>query len=261
MNKYEKYYPIVSKANEKFNFFLNKAKEIKDFEQKLRVLSSLIEFAVYHNAGIWSCSYIENFYTDYAKSIDIDNYNIEYKRNSFLHVLTTGSATGGNTRVVERWINNAPEIQSHSVVFLSPNEDKMSLHENNVKFKKGKCIYFDNTLTERAKALKLRELGLKYEYIVLHTNMDDVIPVIAFGTEKFKRPVLLYNHANLLFWIGKSIADLTVDIVNNDEITSIRRNIKDTFFLGVPSLTYSISDKKELRKKLSLPFQPTFFLR
>ncbi len=253
--KYDKYYPLIEKANKKFINFLDKIKDIKDFDEKNSAIKSLLEFAVYHNAGIWTSSYIENFYTDYAKSVDIDNYEVPFKKNSFLHVLTTGYSTGGHTRVVERWILNAPEIQNHSVVILSPNNDKMPVLENNVKFKKGKCIYFDNNLSEKEKAIKLRELALGYEFIILHTHMEDVIPLIAFGTEKFKRPILFYNHASHTFWLGKSIADLVLDIIDNDDVTIKKRNIKNTFSLGVPSseIIYSTPNKKELRKKLGLP--------
>ena len=254
-SKYEKYYPAITKARDKFVSFLNKTKYLKSFEEKNGALLSLIEMAVYYNIGIWTSSYMEKFYTDYAKSIDIDSYDIEYKSNSFLHVLTTGNVTGGHTRVVERWINNAPENQIHSVVFINPNKDDMSVLEYNVKEKNGECIYFNKSLSMKEKALKLRKLALKYEYIILHTHMEDVIPTIAFGTEKFKRPVLLYNHASHMFWIGKSIADLVLDIKKYDIDTKIKKNITDTFFLGVPSkeIIYSKNDKNKLRKKLGLP--------
>lgn len=255
ISKYDKYYPVITKAKEKFISLLNKTKYLKNFKEKNEGLLSLIEMAVYYNVGIWTSSYIEKFYTDYAQSIDIDNYDAEYKSGSFLHVLTTGNVTGGHTRVVERWISNAPVTQTHSVVFISPNKDNMSTLKDNVKAKNGECIYFDKSLSLEQKALKLRELGLHYEYIVLHTHMEDVIPSIAFGTPKFTRPVLLYNHASHMFWIGKSIADLVLDIKKDDEVTKIKKNINNTFFLGVPSkeIIYSKPDKSELRKKLGLP--------
>lgn len=258
LTKYESYYPKIQKAKEKFDFFLEKIKSSDNFEEKNEGLLSLIEMAVYNNVGIWTSSYIEKFYTDYAKTIDIDYYNINYQPNSFLHVLTKGSKTGGHTRVVERWINNAPKNQKHSVVFISPNNDEMTLIEQNVKEKNGNCIYFDNNLSMKEKALKLRKLGLHYQFIILHTHMEEVIPLIAFGTEKFTRPVLLYNHASHMFWLGKSISDIVLDIEKDDEITRIKRNIKDTFFLGVPSKKINFEkkdekDKQEIRKKLGLP--------
>ena len=253
--RYSQYYSIIKRAKEKYTSLLNKTKYLKSFEEKNAGLLSLIEFAVYHNIGIWTSSYIETFYINYAGSIDIENYDIEYTPKSFLHVLTRGSVTGGHTRAAERWISNAPDTQSHSAVFLSPNDDDMSALEQFTKEKNGECIYFDKSLTLEQKALKLRELGMHYEYIILHTHMDDVIPSAAFGTEKFTRPVLLYNHASHMFWLGKSIADLVLDIIKEDEVTAVKKNIKDTFFLGVPSkeIIYSKPDKTALRKKLNLP--------
>ena len=224
ISKYDKYYSVIAKAKEKFISLLNKTKYLKSFKEKNDGLLSLIEMAVYYNVGIWTSSYIEKFYTDYAQTLDIENYNVEFKPNSFLHVLTTGNVTGGHTRVVERWISNAPDNQIHSVVFLNPNKDNLSTLKRNTEEKNGECIYFDKSLSIEQKALKLRELGLKYEYIILHTHMEDVIPTIAFGTSKFTRPVLLYNHASHMFWIGKSIADLVLDIKKEDEVTSFKRN-------------------------------------
>lgn len=255
ITKYDKYYPVILKAKEKFISLLNKTKYLKSFKEKNEGLLSLIEMAVYYNVGIWTSSYIENFYTNYAQSIDIENYNIQFKPNSFLHVLTMGNVTGGHTRVVERWISNAPNSQTHSVVFLNPNKDNLSLLKNNTKEKNGECIYFEKSLSIEQKALKLRELALNYEYVILHTHMEDVIPSIAFGTPKFTRPVLLYNHASHMFWIGKSIADLVLDIKKDDDVTKIKKNINNTFFLGVPSkeIIYSRPDKNEIRKKLGLP--------
>ena len=56
--------------------------------------------------------------------------------------------------------------------------------------------------------------------------MDDPTAVVAFGIEKFERPVIFYNHSAHLFWIGKSIADIVLDVVKDNEITKKQRNIK-----------------------------------
>ena len=45
-----------------------------------------------------------------------------------------------------------------------------------------------------------------------------LIPILAFGVEEFKRPVLLYNHASHMAWLGKSIADLVLDIEKDDDV-------------------------------------------
>ena len=65
--------------------------------------------------------------------------------------------------------------------------------------------------------------------------MDDPVSVIAFGTEKFKRPVLLFNHADHMFWIGQSVADIVIDFRKNASISKTRRNLSCTFKLPIPS--------------------------
>lgn len=64
-----------------------------------------------------------------------------------------------------------------------------------------------------------------YEYIILHTHMEDAIAVVAFGTEDFMHPILFYNHTSYLFWIGKSITDLLLDLFKSDKITKKKGNL------------------------------------
>ena len=166
-----------------------------------------------------------------------------------------GYQTGGHTRVVERWIENAPDVQTHSVVFTRENYTELKTLENNVKNKNGKYIFLENKLSLEEKAIELRKLGMEYEYVVLHTHMEDSLPIIAFGVEEFKRPVLLYNHGSHMAWLGKSVADIVLDIEKDDEVTTSKRGITDTYFLGVPTKDKQFAkvDKIELRKKLNLP--------
>ncbi len=253
--KYSKYYKKIENTRNTFDKLFIKINNLKSKELKNKILQRLLKFLTLNNIGYWTYSDIENFYLDYAQTTDIENYNINYTPNSFLHVITTGHTTGGHTRVVERWIKNADTNQSHSVVILKPNSCVLSELEENTKQKNGKCIYFDNKLSFKDKVLKLRELGLHYQYIILHTHMEDPTAVTAFGTEKFTRPVFLYNHASHLFWIGKGIADLVLDIIKDDKITNTSRNIKNTYFLGVPSkeIIFEKIDKNKLRNKLGFP--------
>jgi hypothetical protein len=85
--------------------------------------------------------------------------------------------------------------------------------------------------------------------------MDDPTATVAFGTEKFTRPILFYNHASHMFWIGKKISDLLLDILENDEITIIKRKINNKFPLGIPmkNINFKTTNKLELRKKLNIP--------
>lgn len=254
-NKYKRYFPIIEDNKLYLDFLLQKINQYKNIEDKLPWADNALYYAVRNNAGCFVSAALENIYLDYAESLDIDSYEAKYEQNSFLHVLTEGYTTGGHTRVVERWIKNAPDSQKHSVVVLRPNSSVLTSLKNNVKEKNGRYLSFDNKLSLKEKAIKLRKIGMEYEYIVLHTHMEDPIATIAFGTEKFTRPVLFYNHASHLFWIGKSITDLHIDLQCQDFITEKYRNIKDPYFLGIPmqEVQFKNIDKSATRKELGFP--------
>ena len=253
--KYSKYYSKIEIQKYNFEKIIEKIKKESSFENKLSYALYALNYAVYNNCGYYTSHFLENFFLEYAKKIKVDLSNIQYKKNTYLHVLTQGYNTGGHTRVAERWIKNAPKDENHSVVILKPNKENLDLLQNNVEEKNGKLIYFDKNLSVKKRALDLRKLAMEYEYVILHVDMDDPIAVVAFGVEEFKRPVLFYNHASHLFWIGKSVADLVLDIEFNDEVTRNKRKIDNAYFLGVPLNKISISktEKQEARKKLNLP--------
>ncbi len=256
MNKYFEHYWKIEKYKQNFDKMLRALVAADNPEMKLELALYAADYFVYHNGGYYTSAVLEKYFVDLAKSIKVDLSNIKYKEKSVLHVLTQGYKTGGHTRVVERWIKNAPDIQIHSVVQIRENNAKLTVLENCVKEKNGQFISFDNNLSLNEKAVKLRKLAMEYEYVILHTHMGDPTAAVAFGTEDFTRPVLFYNHASHMPWIGKSVADLVLDIEKDDPVTTKKRGINNTYFLGVPSKEIFISpadNKKQIREKLNLP--------
>ncbi len=255
MNQYSEHYWKIERYKQNFERMLELIQNECDFEKKLSLAEYAANYFVYNSGCYFTSSILEKVFVDFAQKIKVDLSNIKYKEKSVLHVLTRGYETGGHTRVVERWIENAPAEQMHSVIQTEKAEVDLNTLKNNVKVKNGEYIVFENNLSLEEKAKELRKLGMKYEYIILHTHMEDPIATIAFGTEEFTRPVFLYNHASHRPWIGKSVADLVLDIENNDPVTREKRGIKNTYFLGVPSkeISITIPNKEEVRKKLHLP--------
>lgn len=255
MKLYKEHYNKISTFRYNLEKVLERLKAEDNFEIKLELAMYCSDYLVYNNSGYFTSSVLENFFLDFAKKIKIDLRDIVYSKNSVLHVMSEGYKTGGHTRVVERWIDNAPNNQKHSVVFTRKNSSELTTLENNIKNKNGESITLGNEMSLKEKAIELRKLAMKYEFVILHTHMEDPTPIIAFGVEEFKRPVFLYNHASHMAWLGKSIADLVLDIENKDEVTKIKRGISNTYFLGVPSkkISLTVADKAAVRKKLNLP--------
>lgn len=255
MGLFEKYYDKVALQRANFETMLAVIEKTDDMQEKLQLAEFASYYAVHNNTGYFTSSILEKVFTDYAKRLKANLSGIKYKPNSFLHILTEGYRAGGHTRVVERWIENAPLTQSHSVVILKHNGAVLDTLAKNTAEKNGEFIIFDTSLNLKSRALKLRELAMSYEYVILHTHMEDATAVVAFGVENFSRPVLFYNHASHLFWIGKSITDLLLDLWHDDGITQKRRKIFNTYFLGIPSKKIQLidADKTASRKKLNLP--------
>lgn len=252
---YKEHYSKISMFRYNFEKILERLKAENDFEDKLKFAMRATDYFVHNNCGYFTSSVLENFFLDFAKKIKVDLEDINYEKNSVLHIMSKGYETGGHTRVVERWVENAPNNQKHSVVFTWNDSPKLATLENNVKNKNGEIIALDDKMSLAQKAAELRKLAMKYEFVILHTHMQDPTAIIAFGVEEFKRPVLLYNHASHMAWLGKSVADLVLDIEDNDPVTKEKRGITNTYFLGVPSkkISLTVVNKTEIRKKLKLP--------
>lgn len=245
---------VIKKQQKNFEKFLNKIETIKDEEYKYDLATYAAFYATHFHTGYYYSVKLEKIFTDYAKTIDIQLSN-EYKPNTFLHVMTTALMSGGHTRVVEKWIEQAPINQNHSVICINQRDLEIPKKlKDAINTKNGKLILLD-TGNLKEKAIQLREIASNYEYIILHIHMDDPTALVAFGTKDFKRPIIFYNHADHMFWLGKSITDKLASLREYaDTVTIPKRNITDSFMLGVPieSKINLIIDKNLAKKKLNL---------
>lgn len=156
LGKYKKYYPIIEKKRNIFEKLIEKIKISKTLEKKLYYAEIALKFAVKQPTGYYTSSFLENFYLEYAKTLKFSNNNQEYKKNTFLHVLTSGYNSGGHTRVIERWIENAPISQEHSVVVLKP-VNELSVLEKNIKEKNGNYIKYRFS----DKSIKIKRISIE----------------------------------------------------------------------------------------------------
>lgn len=248
MDKYANCYKNEILDNQKI--LLNLINKIND-KTPIKKVKKLVTALCMTSTGIYSSNKLEKYFINIAKKEKID-INDEYLQNSILHVLTQAYDSGGHTRVVERWIENAPAHQQHYIYITNQKKDEVSKSLQKCIKDKDR-IYIEENTDDIKSALKLRQIASGFEKIILHTHMDDVTPLIAFGTEDFKRPVLLYNHADHLGWIGLSIADLILELRKfGMDITKNRRGCERQYKLGIPIYKPNISELKT-KKDLNLP--------
>lgn len=254
--KYEKFYGNILENKKVFESVISKViDETIPFEERILYAMYSLKLLTYKPTGYFYSNVLEKFFIEIAKNNDIQNYDIDFKPKTVLHVMTRCYQNGGHTRVVERWVDNTKESFKNSVILLD--QGKKTIPElliKNVKSSSGELIVLDKNLSLIDRAMKLREVALNYEYIVLHTHMEDPTATVAFGTEKFTRPVLFFNHADHMFWIGKTISDVILDIRTIKSISPKYRDIKNAVLCPIPC-DYSqniFSNKDIARKKLNI---------
>ena len=252
----------IKKNKTKFDNLLKLLEHIDNVDEKLTIAQTALSFTTFNGTGYFTSNKLENFYCNYAKTLKSKDLYTKYDKNTVLHIMTEAYNTGGHTRVVERWIQLAPDNEKHSVVILSPSCPAPFFLKKAVQNKHGEVFIYDRDEDITSKALKLRKLASKFQYIILHVHMDDPTAVIAFGTEEFTRPVLFFNHASHMFWIGKSIADIVIDFITAQDITTKRRGISTPSFLPIPDTKININtkSKEEAKKILGIPLNKKIIL-
>lgn len=173
-----------------------------------------------------------------------------------LHIMTRGYKTGGHTRVVERWVEQSLPNEIHSVVFTTQYHQHIPIRLRlAVEKTGGKVFVLSGRLPSLRKAADLRHIAIGFERIVIHAHMYDVLPLLAFGSTEFSRPVIHYNHADHCFWLGSSIADIVAETRQwGANLSRNMRGIKSGVVLGIPINTVHkpIADKTTLRAQLGL---------
>jgi len=239
-----------------FKKLRKKALAESDENRRIKKIRKAATWAVTNHTGLFSCNQLEEALCKIAQAHSIPLK--EAQKGAVLHILTTGYKTGGHTRVADKWIAFAPEGETHSLALIDQKMDDEPefLYETTLE-NGGNVYHLDKKASYLEKALELRKLASGYEKVVLHVHMNDPVPILAFGTEEFKSPIIFYNHADHVFWLGVSVADVVVDLTSEGALFShTRRGVKNTTILPVPISSEQFSkeqDKPTAHRVLGLP--------
>lgn len=240
-------------------FELLEAKAIKS--QKLDDIMMALYFAAQNPTSRFYSDPLEQALANLARAYykpSAEDMDVSYRSNSILHVMTTCFTHGGHTRVVERWIDSAPHDQQHSVVLTDQYNEMMIPQRlrDVVAGKRGELFVFDpdESFFEKAKTLYL--ISRRYQTIVLH-QPEDPVPLMACSITGFNRPVILFNHAGVLFLLGRNCVDYSMDL-NNEQLAITRQKLGISASEIVPMPADKVRDSiavssLEVRQSLGLP--------
>lgn len=254
-DKYAGFFSHIQKNQNQLEKLILRAAKEKNRKKQILLAQDAADFAASRGTGIYSSDILEKIFLKAAQENHIKQAP-DFKKDSFLHVLTECYGLGGHTRIVERWIELSPAGQNHSVILLKQKDAPPATLLKNVRMRNGSVFLADKEKSPFLQAMELRRKASEFQYIVLHIHPNDTLPLIAFGTEEFKRPVLLINHSDHIFWTGISIADIVLNLGSvSDSICREKRRAGRTEIIGIPAdpETAALPGKKEAREKTGLP--------
>lgn len=141
-----------------------------------------------------------------------------------LHVLTQAATIGGHGRMVWRWIQHDRQ-RSHHVAFTRQGALPVpSVLREAVQSSGGRVYVLNRGFGSLIDwAARLRRISTSFDLVVLHANPDDIIPIMAFASKLRTCRVALLDHADHVFWLGRSVSDIVVSLRSSGAYLALTR--------------------------------------
>lgn len=185
----------------------------------------------------------------------IQSKNKELGKKRILHIMTKAYRMGGHTQVVKGWIRNTADTSVHSLLTtdqLSPLPEGLASSIVTTGGWSQSLAALSSNLLNRS--VLLQQISRKWaDLVVLHVHPFDALPILAFGV-RGGPPVILFNHADHVFWLGTSVADVVADLrPTGQQLTLTHRGIRNSRILPIPILkTNSGLSYETARKQLGI---------
>ena len=170
-----------------------------------------------------------------------------------LHVATEIYATGGHTRVIERWIERD---HRRSTLLLLGHDAPLPESTAAAARRSGTAVVRTPAETPPLeRAAHLRALAALHDLVVLHVHPDDVVPALAFADPVGRPPVLLFNHAGHQLWTGVAAVDVVASLWAPDERACVvRRGVPSerSLPLPLPAAARRLPERDAARAQLGL---------
>jgi hypothetical protein len=124
-----------------------------------------------------------------------------------LHVASETYAVGGHTRMIWRWIDRDPEHR-HSLLITSQRSEVPAGLLEAVGRAGGDATGLSAGVSALERAQALREAAAQADVVIVHAHPMDPLPALALADAAGRPPVVVFNHADHVFWLGAGIADV-----------------------------------------------------
>jgi len=198
-----------------------------EIESAMAIANCYGEFLRLNHIGVFAdVAFEEYFIRRLSFLVDGQTKKTEFET---LHLMTTPLAYGGHTRVVERLLNGG----------LGDGLATLDKLPKQVSGKIPSDVLVYEGLRQHsgiATIQKILEIGLKFEFVILHIHPDDIYSAIAAGLlSKLGVKIYFYNHSDHSFSFGYFAAEKVLEISKYGWVKGTIRGIehKQTF-VGIP---------------------------
>lgn len=223
----------IRRNQKKFLTAIKILARIKNLSKRATLFHKLSFILYRHATDIYYIPELEHTFIELANKIST-KLPETFIPQSTLHVLTTSYLTGGHTRCAERWIALSPKTEIHSCLIIKQHGPIPQRLFEVCSDHDGKVIILDRNLSLTEAAKQLRINASNYSKIILYTHPNDPTPIVAFATPQFLRPVIYFNHADHIFWLGRSISDVVAEINSSGKRLSEEYRCAHSYLLGIP---------------------------
>jgi hypothetical protein len=170
---------------------------------------------------------------------------------SVVHVATRLYSLGGHTRFLERWIAMDAD-RRHSLVITDQDRPIPEALTSGIERSRGALEIISPRHSIAQKARAVRAFAERGDCVILHHHPNDVIPLLAFAARDLP-PVGVLNHADHLFWLGASIADVIICFrLWGQRLAEQRRAARATALLPIPLAEPPALGRVEARRQLQI---------
>ncbi|HLG10841.1 MAG TPA: oligosaccharide flippase family protein [Dehalococcoidia bacterium] len=174
-----------------------------------------------------------------------------------LHVVTHVGPVGGHSRMVWRWITQ-DGARAHSVAITRQGSQPIPERLAAAVRRSGGRFHVLNQRSGNllAWSARLQTLAASFDLVVLHTDGDDVIPTLAFSNQD-RPPVVFIDHADHIFWLGRSACDLVAHLRDFGSSLGAKRRLipadRSLVFPIVLGAVQRTMSRTEAKRRLGLP--------
>ncbi len=249
---------------------LNAANILKNnrLEAALDYLFVASTYAWTVNLGILSDDELENLLSKSGECIK-EERNVRCNNNqrtqgnvkTIAHAVSFLNDVGGHSEILRQWIEilgGLVEKQYLYVTNVSNVPTRYSYLDDLAG--QGVCIRqlpYNSLYTDRIRKLVGFIEEDSPDILILYINPNDVVAVAALSAIADKPRVVFFNHADHIFWLGKSVIDLLIDFRNvSVKYSTSLRGIDPNRIRLIP-LTTNIQPRKVCRDTYGVPEDST----